>query len=730
MARELGIFNFSANLEVKKEAALDARTVVSTKAELVNTDTWIDSDGKVWLYNGLVVAVVADETPTNNGLYFLINKDSYTDELSWIKVGSVDSTLTPEGLLQTIENTKEELTNTINDTKEELQTNIDAANNALNEFKAQTEQDFEDLRNEIETNITNLHIINSTVENNTAVLTHLNTLYPTAGTYALNRVFYQNGDATTNLVAVDCGTKAADGSWTFYLNKVIQNKTVNRLTYANTVTVASTGTVTVTGTNVVLDNNFIKDNNGVIQGKLTLTYDDEVLTDGSKAATINLRGLNDEVISSIDCTEFLKDGMLISVEYVGSENPEDESEGKLVFTWNVDATQTGGEGPTTTTTEVPLGKLFEDALAAAKTYTDNKDLTLRTELYGAEDTDGSNLTGEYASGVIPGLKTDMEQKITAEATAREEADTQLSNDLEAAKEEMGNQATENLEFSSDLNPDLAMLEDHGGLKTGTKISDLVGMTWKEIFEEILFPTIQPTASAPSATLSLKSTATTPTIQEVGTTGSTVPVASSFNTSFNRGQILILGKVQQANPERAGELIPGESFIYINGSASNTTFPTEIPDGAITYRYRAAYGEGNQPLDSKGNPATSISALPAGTVDSNIITINGVYPYFTNKASITTFAKLPLTTSTTLSAQEFVAEGPNKHAFKLPAKYTLTKVEMLNTLSGKYEDFGIDRWTVTTENIDVQGTSVSYKVYTRNDSGFNGSSTFNITFSKS
>ena len=56
--------------------------------------------------------------------------------------------------------------------------------------------------------------------------------------------------------------------------------------------------------------------------------------------------------------------------------------------------------------------------------------------------------------------------------------------------------------------------------------------------------------------------------------------------------------------------------------------------------------------------------------------------------------------------------------------------MLNTLSGKYENFGTDRWTVTTENINVQGKEIEYKVYTRNDSGFNGTCTFNITFSKS
>ena len=225
-------------------------------------------------------------------------------------------------------------------------------------------------------------------------------------------------------------------------------------------------------------------------------------------------------------------------------------------------------------------------------------------------------------------------------------------------------------------------------------------------------------------MSLKSTSTTPIIQEVGTTGASVPVAASFNTEYNAGAIKIAGVKKQ---NRGGALDSGSSFIYINNTPTNKTFPTEIPEGAITYKYRAAYQQGPQPLDSKGNKYQT--PLPAGTVDSAAVTINGVYPYFTNKDNNEAFAKLALTTSNTLSAVKFKAEGPNKHTFKLPVKYTLTKVELLNTLSGKYENYGTDKFTKTTENIEVQGKQVEYAVYTRNDAGFNGESTFNITFSK-
>lgn len=281
----------------------------------------------------------------------------------------------------------------------------------------------------------------------------------------------------------------------------------------------------------------------------------------------------------------------------------------------------------------------------------------------------------------------------------------------------------NLKYTSDLDDNLATVEKHGGIPAGTKVSDLEKKTLSQIFDDILFPTVNPEFVAPSATLSLKSTSTTPTIQEVGATGASVPTAASFNTSFSKGSITIAGVKKQ---DRSGELKPDDSFIYI-GTPTVTDFPTTIPEGSITYKYRAAYEAGPQPLDSKGSNYGS--PLAAGSVDSAAVTINGVYPYYTNKDNVSAFAKLSLTTATTLSAIKFVAETASaKHAFKLPKKYTVSKIELLNTLSGKYETYSVSKFTVTEEQIQVQGQNVDYKVYTRND-GTNGESTFNITFSK-
>lgn len=348
------------------------------------------------------------------------------------------------------------------------------------------------------------------------------------------------------------------------------------------------------------------------------------------------------------------------------------------------------------------GILFMGLKASYKPAADHLD-----KLYFATDTHELLVNGtSYSSGVTAVAIEGTTLKITMVD------DSVKSVDL-----------AEILKYKSALSDDIATVNALGGIPAGTTVAQLKNKTFSQIFDELIFPTINPTFEAPSALLRLRSS-TTPIIQEVGTTGASVPVAASFITGYSPGAIKIAGVKKQ---NRGGALKSNESFIYINNAPDTKKFPTEIPEGSIIYKYRAAYAQGPQPLDSKGNNYQT--PLPAGTVDSAAVTINGVYPYFTNKDNNEAFAKLALTTSNTLSAVKFKAEGPNKHTFKLPVKYTLTKVELLNTLSGKYENYGVDKFTKTTENIEVQGKQVEYAVYTRNDAGFNGESTFNITFSK-
>lgn len=83
MARERGTFNFSASLEVKKQAPIDARQTYITYEELTQQSTWVDTDGKVWLFKGLIVPVNYNG---QNALFMLINPNAYTSTSSWVRV--------------------------------------------------------------------------------------------------------------------------------------------------------------------------------------------------------------------------------------------------------------------------------------------------------------------------------------------------------------------------------------------------------------------------------------------------------------------------------------------------------------------------------------------------------------------------------------------------------------------------------------------------------------------
>lgn len=185
----------------------------------------------------------------------------------------------------------------------------------------------------------------------------------------------------------------------------------------------------------------------------------------------------------------------------------------------------------------------------------------------------------------------------------------------------------------------------------------------------------------------------------------------------------------ANTNHAQVTLDSKTFKAIEGTNTvkvDITGPTANATFASMPVYYACSNLGKTNKEHKTEPkdtTTKTSTIPS---NSKTLNVTGVYPYYTNKNNITAFAKLPLTTNKTLDVT-FVAEtASNKHIFKLPSKFNVTKITLLNTLSGQYENYDVSRFSVTTETIDVQGTGTQYKVYTRND-GTNGSSSFKITF---
>lgn len=281
-----------------------------------------------------------------------------------------------------------------------------------------------------------------------------------------------------------------------------------------------------------------------------------------------------------------------------------------------------------------------------------------------------------------------------------------------------------ISYTTGLPDSLVVPQTIGGINKGTKVSDLEGSTISQMFDNLLFPEVQPTIQAPSATIHFKDTFSSNGVYEVGTTA---PIAANFNTSFNRGTCTVVG---QANKNRAGNLDSGNSFIYYGGNTSTKTLPAKVTLGTMQYNYHAAYAQGDTLVTSKGNKASvTPNPLPAGSVNSSNLTIFGTYPYYCNgqsassssgdsnfPTSATPDTKLPLYKWTdTLVGAKFASEAATgtRMQFMYSNRKKVTKVEFYNSISGKWETFDTSNYNAKSgiKTYSVQGTNETYNILT-------------------
>lgn len=83
MARNKGTFSYSANYEVKMQAALDPRVMVEKKSELISKETWPYDGDTIYLYKGILVSVQEE-----NAIYMLTDMSKITsaDYSGWLRV--------------------------------------------------------------------------------------------------------------------------------------------------------------------------------------------------------------------------------------------------------------------------------------------------------------------------------------------------------------------------------------------------------------------------------------------------------------------------------------------------------------------------------------------------------------------------------------------------------------------------------------------------------------------
>ena len=231
----------------------------------------------------------------------------------------------------------------------------------------------------------------------------------------------------------------------------------------------------------------------------------------------------------------------------------------------------------------------------------------------------------------------------------------------------------------------------------------VGKTWAKdtklevILRDVLSPVLYPTLSNPTATLS-KSPNTT--LLEKGAT-----LAVTFTVSLNRGSI---------NPAygTSGYRSGAANGYSLNGGTKQTSnsFSETVSESNKTFTGRAFYDAGEQPKDSAGQNYNS--PLPAGFVDTAATNYEFVSALWANTTVATNIIKQALV-SKSAKVQQFnfpASTATNPEVFDVPADYTVTAVEILNSLSNQWED-GTSQFTVTsTTHDDASGTSQNYKRY--------------------
>ena len=611
--RDRGTFNFSGNLEVKKDAPLEARSLVNSYADLVKPETWTDEQGGIWKYDCMLVS--CKDRPGK--VYQLSPGADYTKESNWILIGDtselnnkvqefIDSKGAPNGLASLNESgiiPSAQLPSYVDDVIE-----VDTFSNLPGTGESGKIYIVQD------TNLTYRWSGTAYVEisKSLALGETSSTAYPgdkgKATTDKLNRI---PDKLITDTVNVNQSTTEAVLNFTTYRQKAQQ---VGR----NTLTITSATT----------------SNAGVMSATDKVKVD-KIVTDGDGNKYLTDNGNYQELIE--DTTETIKTTDAIPVA--------------------------GG----------PLADLLNKAgINSISPDTSMQDLFVSL----------------FTKELWPTNLVFKEGTVSAAIAA----------------------------------PSFT-LSNTGLVEVGATVT--IGKTTLSV------ATMSTTARTYSG-FTYGYSSTNDNTKDSSNTTITVNASNAALNSVNYTMKRTTnGSVENAtaNTNPAQVTLDSKTFKAIEGTNTvkvDITGPTANATFASMPVYYACSNLGKTSEEHKSVAKDTITKTSSTPSNSKTLNVTGVYPYYTNKDNITTFAKLGLTTNKTLDVT-FVAEtASNKHAFKIPAKFNVTKITLLNTLSGKYEDYSVSRFSVTTETINVQGTDVQYKVYTRND-GTNGSSSFKITF---
>ena len=281
-------------------------------------------------------------------------------------------------------------------------------------------------------------------------------------------------------------------------------------------------------------------------------------------------------------------------------------------------------------------------------------------------------------------------------------------------------------YQSSLDPSLATPNAVGGYPAGTTVGSLLGDTFTQFVDNLLFPTVNPTFVAPSNGFSNNAGS----LQIIG---SSITVIST--ATFNKGQILIGSSFQNFRsglPVNYNYTDPSGNTLLIDASSSSlsniqTTNGYVVKIGNQSWTNNVRYLAGPQPLDSKGNPFGS--PLPTGTTGNLTATLEGIYPLFASTSVIGTLTQqsnVSMLSGNNIVFNMVSESGGNKQTFDIPNAWLgsptsrpLVGIGTFNTVSSSWDHQGgsqassLTFWNVTSTSHTINGVPTNYTRYTYN-----------------
>lgn len=229
-------------------------------------------------------------------------------------------------------------------------------------------------------------------------------------------------------------------------------------------------------------------------------------------------------------------------------------------------------------------------------------------------------------------------------------------------------------YKSELQDNIKMNISVGGLKQGTKVSDLKDKAFSTILDKLLFPVLVRELVQPYVVSNVSSQ-----LVEVGS-----PIIPA-STTFIKGD--------------AGEITSKTDSITHNDQAYTESTYTELGD--YIYKVIIDYSAGEYLIDDRGQ--TTDKRIEAGSINKTVATISATYPWYynTHKGTLVKYG-------TQSNIMEINLSG--KAVIKIPgANSTLDSLKVNGGLG--FLEIDMSGWTKSIEQIN----DYTYQVWTKNDS---------------